>query len=199
MEAVVLSLQKHTDRASILHAYTRSCGRINYMVYGARSRKKGQAVYSPLSIVEVNAMPVGAESVDSTKPMTLREASLRYVPEQIPYDVRRQSVALFMAEVLQSLLRHPMKDERMYDFLVASIYDLDKAQDVENVHLRFLVGLCRELGFAIDEEVDGQLLIVPNTREERQRLLRSLCQYIEKHVDDFQYPKSLDVLMALFD
>ena len=34
INAIVLSLQPHSDKAHILHAYTREHGRVNYMVYG---------------------------------------------------------------------------------------------------------------------------------------------------------------------
>ena len=40
---------------------------------------------------------------------------------------------------------------------------------------------------------------VHNPRTERQQQLRQLCAYMEEHVDSWQSPRSLDVLMEVFD
>lgn len=39
-EAIVLSLQPYSDKAHILHAFTRAGGRVNYVVYGLGRKKK---------------------------------------------------------------------------------------------------------------------------------------------------------------
>ena len=39
----------------------------------------------------------------------------------------------------------------------------------------------------------------PTSRSERQQRLRELITYYEEHIDDFHPPKSLDVLMEVFD
>ena len=45
MLAVILSLRPYSDRAHIVHTYTRACGRMNYMVYGL-GKKKSSALYA---------------------------------------------------------------------------------------------------------------------------------------------------------
>ena len=198
MEAIVLGLIRHTDRASILRAYTRTHGRVNYMVYGRSSRRQPlMAMQMPLSEVEITSS--GKEDPLSGTMPTLKEISLTHVPHCIPNDLRRQSVALFIAEILASLLVHPMADEQLYDFLRDTIADLDESPDTENVHLRFLHGLCMHLGVAIDEEQHPELFLRPTSRHERQQLLGALCAYLEQQMDGFRTPKSLDVLMELFD
>ena len=39
----------------------------------------------------------------------------------------------------------------------------------------------------------------PITRKARQEALRTLCHYFEEHVETWQTPKSLDILMEVFD
>ena len=53
--AIVLNFQRRGDQSCVVHAYTRTHGRVNYMVYGAGSKKKSAGIYSPLSIVELTA------------------------------------------------------------------------------------------------------------------------------------------------
>ena len=55
IDAIVLTLQPHTDKAHILHAYTRAGGRVNYRVYGLMSRKKNIGLYTPLSLLQITA------------------------------------------------------------------------------------------------------------------------------------------------
>lgn len=181
-DAIVLSLQPHSDKAHILHAYTRACGRNNYMVYGL-GRKNAAGKYSPLSIVQI-----------TTDDRSIRTAQLNYVPLSLTTDPYKRTIAIFISEVLYHVLRHPMADEPMYDFIAQSIEQLDKTDEPQNFHLSFLVGLAAKLGFAMEQEPP-----IPTTRIGRQKQLRALCAYFEEHVETWQNPKSLDVLMEVFD
>ena len=104
-DAIVLSLQPHSDKAHLLHVYTRAGGRANYMVYGL-GKKNTSGKYSPLSIVQL-----------TTDDRSVRTAQLSYVPKTIISDPYKRTIALFISEVLHNVLRHPMEDEPMYEFL----------------------------------------------------------------------------------
>lgn len=190
--AIVLNLQRRSDTSHVLHAYTRACGRINYMVYGAGSKKKSSAIYAPLSLVELTA------DIRSDRPLpVIKEARLLYVPDTM--DMRRQSVAMFIAEVLFLILRHPMQDETIYTFLDATVHDLMQSEDIENVHLRFLTGFATALGIGVNSDEESPLLRQPANRKDRQNLIQEWCDYYQLHIEDFRRPKSIDVLMELFD
>lgn len=181
-DAIVLSLQPHSDKAHILHAYTRSGGRVNYMVYGL-GRKNTSGKYTPLSIVQL-----------TTDDRSIRTAQLTFVPQTIISNPNKSAIALFISEVLFHVLRHPMQDEPMFDFITQAIEELDQTDQPQNFHVSFLTGLVAKLGFAMTQE-----LPLPNNRKERQEALRTLCTYFEEHVETWQTPKSLDVLMEVFD
>lgn len=190
--AIVLNLQRRGDTSQVLHAYTRACGRVNYMVYGGGSKKKSAAIYAPLSIVELTA------DIRPDRPLpAVKEAQLLYMPEKM--DLRRQSVALFVSEVLYRILQHPMQDEKIYEFLETTIHDLMEADDVENVHLRFLAGFAEALGIGVNSDEASPLLRVPTNRKDRQSLIDEWCDYYQLHLEDFRRPKSIDVLIELFD
>ena len=191
MLAIVLSLQPYSDRAHILHAYTREHGRTNYMLYGL-GKKQPQALYAPLSLLEIAVSP-SSKSLPS-----LKEAHLAFVPQHLHTDMRRQTVALFIAEVLYRTLRHPMADEALFDFIASTIRFLDTTEQPENIHIAFLIHLAAHLGFAIDEETHPDLLTLPQSRSARQKQLRALCDYFALHIDGWQTPLSLDVLTEVF-
>ena len=181
-DAIVLSLHPHSDKAHLLHTYTRAGGRINYMVYGI-ARKNTSGRYTPLSILQL-----------TTDERSIRTAQLIFVPRTINTDPYKRTIALFISEVLYHVLRHPMSDEPMFDYIAQSIQELDETGEPQNFHLSFLVGLAAKLGFAMSEEP-----ILPHTRAERQKQLRALCAYFEEHVETWKTPRSLDVLMEVFD
>jgi len=181
-DAIVLSLQPHSDKAHVLHAYTRTGGRVNYMVYGF-GKKNTAGKYSPLSIVQL-----------TTDDKSVRTAQLTFVPTTTVTDPYKRTIALFISEVLYHVLRHPMMDEPMYDFLAQAVRELDSTDAPQNFHLQFLVGLAAKLGFAMEHEP-----VLPHTRKDRQQQLRTLCTYFEEHVETWQNPKSIDILMEVFD
>ena len=197
-DAIVLSLQPHSDKAHVLHAYTRAGGRVNYMVYGL-GRKNAIGKYMPLSLIQITAdHPVSGLP-------TLREASLLpLISNPLISNPSKQAISLFIAEVLYHVLRHPMTDEPMFDFLAQAIQALDTTNEPQNFHLQFLADFAAKLGFAIDpadpsNPLINPLILSPETRRERQKQLRALCSYFEEHVETWQTPKSLDVLMEVFD
>ena len=193
-DAIVLSLQPHSDKAHLLHAYTRAGGRVNYMVYGL-GRKHAIGMYMPLSLIRITA------DHSPSRPPTLKEATLLTTNDKrLTTDIYKQTVSLFIAEVLFHVLRHPMQDEPMFDFLEQAVQELDSTDAPQNFHLRFLTDFAAKLGFAIPE--DHPLSLSPSnplTRKERQSALRALCDYFAEHVETWQEPRSLDVLMEVFD
>ncbi|MBR1878355.1 MAG: DNA repair protein RecO C-terminal domain-containing protein [Paludibacteraceae bacterium] len=191
-EAIVLALQPHSDKAHILHAYTRAGGRVNYMVYGL-GRKHSAGIYTPLAVLQLTA------DQPHNRPPSVRTAHLQFVPATITSDPYKQTIALFLSEVLYHTLRHPMEDAELYDFLRGAIRLLDDEKEPQNFHLQFLIGLAERLGFAIDEQVHPELVRVPASRADRQKQLRQLCSYLSENIDSWQSPRSLDVLTEIFD
>lgn len=188
----MLALQPHTDKAHILHAYTRTGGRINYMVYGL-GRKHSAGIYTPLAVVQITA------DQPHHRPASVRSSQLLYVPATITTNPYKQTIALFLSEVLYHTLRHPMEDAEMFDYLRGAIELLDEESEPQNFHLQFLIGMAQRLGFAIDEDAHPELVRVPASRAERQKQLRQLCSYLSEHIDSWQSPRSLDVLTEIFD
>lgn len=151
-DAIVISLSRHNDRAMRLSAYTRHSGRMELMVYGAHSRKKGLGMLTPMQRIEL------VVDENPTRPIqTLKEVRVRVVPQQLPTDIRRQTIAIFMAEVISKTQRMPMKDERLFEQLDAIIDQLDRSEEPETLIELFITTLNRTMGYDIYSEVRSQL------------------------------------------
>lgn len=185
-DAIVLSLQPQSDKAHVLHAYTRTGGRVNYKVFGL-GRKNAIGTYNPLSLLQI-----------TTDKSSIRTAQLVFVPTTISSDPYKRTIALFLSEVLYHVLRHPMQDEPMFDFIAEAVQALDQTKEPQNFHLQFLVDFAAKLGFAMPEG-PHPLTTPPLTRTARQQQLRALCAYFAEHVETWEEPKSLDILMEVFD
>ena len=190
--AIVLSLTKYSDMGSIVHLYTAEQGRTQYAVYG----NKYKGILRPLSIVEFTT----TKRKNAPQQMgSLSSASLLCTPQLLATDVRRQCVAMFIAEILSTTLRHPMSDQPLFDWLCAVIQHLDTDADISNLHLHFLIEYATHLGIGIDDTDHPDWYQAPTSRQERQQRLRALCLYYSEHIEEFTTPKSLDVLMEVFD
>lgn len=190
--AIVLSLNKYSDTGSIAHLYTAEQGRMQYAVYG----NKYKGVLRPLSIIEFTI----AKRQNAPHQMgSLSSTSLSYTPQLLATDVQRQCVAMFIAEILSSTLRHPMSDQPLFEWLCEMVKHLDTDEDICNLHLNFLIEYASHLGIGIDDTEHPEWFYTPTSRKERQQRLRELCLYYSEHIEDFRTPKSLDVLMEVFD
>lgn len=190
--AIVLSLTKYSDTGCIAHLYTAEQGRMQHAVYG----NKYKGMLRPLSIVEFTT----SKRKNAPQQMgNISSTSLLYTPQLLATDVRRQCVAMFIAEILSSTLRHPMSDQPLFDWLCEVIKHLDTDTDISNLHLHFLIEYANHLGVGIDDTEHPEWYKAPSSRQERQQRLRELCLYYSEHIEEFSTPKSLDVLMEVFD
>lgn len=192
-DAIVLALTPHSDRAMILSVYTRERGRQNYMVYGAGARRKSRAQFAPMTRITLTV-----DEQPTREMQTLRQAEMRMVPEQLTTDIRRQTVALFIAELLYRTIRHPMEDDTLFQLIDHTAEALERSDEPENIHLQFLAEFCSVMGFAINPAHHPDLIRMPHTQNERRQQLHAYCTYLREHVEDWVEPKSLDVLMTVF-
>ncbi len=141
MQGIVLHIVHKTDKTTLLYAYTRERGRQVFAVYGAGGRKKRLADLAPMSIVELTVQP-SARDIP-----VLQEVRLIYVPTRIPFEVRRQVIAMYIAEVLSKTLKYEMTDEPLYHFLLSVAQDIDQTDDLTSFAGEFMTNLSILLGY----------------------------------------------------
>lgn len=144
--AVVLHTVKYGDSGLIAYLYTDLWGRQTYMVQGVRSsRSKGNkgAFFQPMFLLEYEDIELQHSEMHRMKDIA---ASVPLT--SLPFDVRKSTIALFMAEVLYRLIREEEPNPHLFDFISSSVHALDAMQEgVSNFHLWFLVKLSYFLGF----------------------------------------------------
>ena len=96
--------------------------------------------------------PVEFEGLESSRQQMHRfkEVQGGFVLQSLPFDVRKSTMALFMAEVLYRLVReYDEPNQALFDFVWNCVGALDSMDEgVANFHLWFLANLSRFLGFA---------------------------------------------------
>lgn len=143
-----LRLTPHSDRTSILQAYSRETGAVSFAVpagAGAGAARR-RALLQPLTPLEVEAaMRPGREVHTFKEPRPLLTLhTLQAEPE-------RRAVAMFLAEALQIILRQAEADAPTFDFIFDAVRRLnDPDVAPANFHLTFLTGLAVMLGIAPD-------------------------------------------------
>ena len=142
---IVLHTLKYGDSSMVAYLLTDIGGR-SYMVQGVRSRSgRGSklALFQPMFPVEFEGLESPRQQMDRFK-----EVRAGFVLQSLPFDVRKSTMALFMAEVLYRLVRESEPNEPLFDFVWGSAEALDAMDDgVSNFHLWFLANLSRLLGY----------------------------------------------------
>lgn len=143
----MLHTVKYGEKSMVAYLLTDVGGRQSYMVQGVRSsRGRGSklALFQPM-------FPVAFEGWSSSRMEMhrFREVRSGLVLQSLPFDVRKSSIALFMAEVLYRLIRESEPNAALFDFVWGSVEALDALDEgVANFHLWFLANLSRLLGFS---------------------------------------------------
>ena len=121
---VVLHTLKYGDLSMVVYLLTDAGGRRSYMVQGVRSRNgRGSklALFQPM-------FPVEFEGLESPRQQMHRFKEVRggFVLQSLPFDVRKSTMALFMAEVLYRLVReYDEPNEALFDFVWNCVGALD--------------------------------------------------------------------------
>ncbi len=143
--AIILHQVKYSDSGIVLQIYTREFGRLSFIIKGMRKPKTGKhnILFQPLFILDLVMYYKASREVQ-----TLKEFSVYFSPYNIYSDIRKSSVAIFLGEVLTSVLKEESPHEELFDYIEKSIEYFDNCKDgYANFHLAFLAGLCSFLGF----------------------------------------------------
>lgn len=143
---VVLHTVRYGENSMVLFMLTDAVGRQSYMVQGikgGKTRGNKAALLQPMFVLEY-------EGYESSKMQMHRMRDVRAsMPlTSLPFDVRKSTIALFMAEVIYRLVKEAEPNGPLFGFVCDSVAALDAMQEgIANFHLWFLVMLSSYLGF----------------------------------------------------
>jgi DNA repair protein RecO (recombination protein O) len=149
---IVLHQIKYTDSGIVAQLYTRKFGRQSFLIRGMRNRKTGKhnILFQPLFILDLEISYKEYREMN-----TLKEFSVAYSPYDIYSDIKKSSVAIFLGEVLTSVLREESPHTELFDYIEKSIMYFDGSREgFANFHIAFLAGLSSFLGFEPGSRTD---------------------------------------------
>jgi DNA repair protein RecO (recombination protein O) len=142
---IVLNQIKYTDSGIVARLYTRNFGRQSFLIKGMRNRKTGKhnIMFQPMYILDLEM-----NYKSSREMQVLKEFSVSFTPFDIYSNIKKSCVAIFLGEVLTSVLKEESPYEEMFDYIEESIIYFDECQEgYANFHIAFLAGLSSYLGF----------------------------------------------------
>jgi len=148
VRGIVLHHLKYGDTSIIVHLYTDLFGRQSVMVKGARGQRKNRKIslYHPLALLDIELYY--KENRDLQQ---IREAHPIVPLQGIMSDPIKNSVSLFLAEVLYRSIRESESNPELFDYLINSIQLFDIIDEgISLFHLHILTNLTRFLGFRPD-------------------------------------------------
>jgi DNA repair protein RecO (recombination protein O) len=150
-KAIVLTSLKYGDTSLIAKVFTASDGLKSYLLKGVLASKKGKlktAYFQPLTQLEIVANHKNKGTLES-----IREVKVNYHYQTLHTDITKNSMTLFLAEMLANSIHEEEQNEELFEYLEAAFQWLDAHDEIANFHLRFLMNLTRYLGFYPDTNV----------------------------------------------
>jgi DNA repair protein RecO (recombination protein O) len=187
--AIVLSSLKYGDTSLIVKCYTQEEGVKTYLIRGVLKPKKSglkAAYFQPLTQLRIVANYNSKNTLNSIK-----ELQIIHPYKTFHTDIVKQSVVLFLSEVLSNSIQEEEQNLALYEYLETAFIWLDLHDRVANFHLLFLLNLTGFLGF------------YPDTSEKNKKgfdLLEGIFsdQIHEKNVisknDFYQFKKLLGII-----
>ncbi len=210
-ELIVLHTTKFGENSLVVHTLSRDYGRRSFFVRSAG--KKQMSLFLPLNILE-------ADVVESSRTTlyTIRNISAKHPLNGVRSNMFKNSMTMFMSEVLFRVLKDGTDEPGMYDWCTRSILLLDAIEkDFSNFHIRFLLELTVVLGFGPEskdicpfvgehypmverfmKESFAESMLIPMNGALRNEIAENILRYIEFHTESSANVNSLRVLRELF-
>ena len=210
-EIVVLHTTKFGENSLVVHTLSRDYGRRSFFVRGAGKRQ--MSLFLPLNILEADI-----QESSKTTLFTAKNLSARYPLSGIRGNLYKNSMTMFMSEVLFRVLKEGVYEYGIYEWCEKNILFLDAVEtDFSNFHIRFLLELTVALGFSPEsrdlrpfvgehfpivdrfmKESFAESMLIPLSGKVRNELAEEILRYIEFHTESALNVNSLKVLHELF-
>lgn len=143
--AIVIKAIRYGDNNLIVKLLTEQNGLQSFMVKGAfnKNAKIRAALFQPLTLLEI----VSAQSRGELG--YLREAGIEYAYQDIPNNINKNAIVLFLCELLSKSIQDAETDLVLFAFIHNALTHLDdKTGNCADFPLKFAVKLTGFLGFS---------------------------------------------------
>lgn len=139
---IVLHTIKYGDNGIVLQCYSNTCGRQALFLRVSSKNKIIISNLHRLSILDVVTYHSG-----SSMP-TVKELEPVMRLDSIRTNIYKNTIAIFLSELLVKCIKESESNLQLYQFLVSSISILEHMEGpIANFHIHFLVHLSKMLGF----------------------------------------------------
>lgn len=156
-KGIVLRTVKYGDTSIITTVYTELFGIQNYIVKGVRQSSKTSAgkasFFQPSAILDMEVYHNELKQLQFIK-----EYQWSYLYEKVLFDVVKNTVAMFVIELLQHSLKQPEANPELFYLIEDTLKQLDKGNNTltGNLPLYFALHLSSELGFQMQGSFSEQ-------------------------------------------
>ncbi|MHC5200991.1 DNA repair protein RecO [Myroides sp. LJL119] len=147
-QAIVISALKYQEKGLIVRCLTKEVGLQTFYVPNAFSKGKSSskiAYFQPLMNLEVEFVFKNKGKMEYFK-----EIKIGHLYQDIYYDFYKNSIAIFIAEVLHLTITLQERDLEFFAYLQAALMWLDTHDHPANFHLILLLDLSKYFGFYPD-------------------------------------------------
>ena len=210
-ELIILHLTKTGDNSVVIHTLSREYGRKSFFVRGV-GKGAMMTMFLPMNILECEITENRRSSLSSAGRPVLACPLMG-----IRNSMYKNSMTMFMSEVLYRIMKEGTDEPGIYDWCRRSILLLDAMEsDFSNFHLYFLMEFIIALGFSpAPEDLEpfmgehlslmsdfislpfSEAMLVPMSGGIRSELAERLLKYIEFHIESPVNVNSLKVLKEL--
>lgn len=218
---IVLHYLRYRETSLLVTIYTAELGIASYIENGVRSAKAKHkmALFQPTTLLDLEVFHKPGKGLHR-----ISEAKCYFPYRQIPFDIAKSSIALFLSEILTKVLKEEESNVPLFDFLEDSFQFLDGATaHYENFHIQFLWNLSVYLGFnpsnahefkeqvsqasstfqSLDVQALDAIVNAPYGTEyamgraERKAYISALLLYFQVHMESFGDLRSWQILQEV--
>lgn len=151
-KGIILRTVKYGETSLVVTIFTELFGVQSYMVNGIRTEKKGgqkAAMFQPASILDLEVYHNPLRQMHRIK-----EFSWAIIYEHVLSNVIKNSIALFMVELINKTLKQPEQHTDLFYFCEDALIQLDQADKkiAANFPLYFSLHLSHFFGLRINEQ-----------------------------------------------
>jgi len=143
-QGLVIRTVNYSETSVVATIYTSELGIRTYMIKGARSgRKKKGNIYQPMQFLDL----IVSER-ENKNMQYIREAKPLFLYRELPYDIRKTAIGLFILEVISITVKEMEPNETVYQTIFQEYMNLDEAtENFNDFHLQFMLSFSQLLGF----------------------------------------------------
>ncbi len=198
-KGLVLRSVKYGESSLVVSIYTELFGMQSYMVNGVRTASAKQPyranLFQPATILDLVVYQNDRSSLQR-----IREFKWALIYNDLYRNIHKNTVALFITEVLQKCLNQPEANPELYEFLEDVFTQLDEGNPAvtANFPLYFLLHLAHFFGFRIQDTFSAGNTILDlhegnfvSRRPQHPNYLEEELSEITSHLLKTQHPEEL--------